>query len=464
MIEDLRDESDENNPVRLIVVPRSNRIDKDALMSHLFATTELQKNVRVNFNAIGLNGKPRVFDLKDILKEWIKFRTETVKRRLQHRLDWVNDRLHILEGLLKAYLNLDEVIKIIRTHDDPKKSLMKKFKLSELQANAILDIRLRQLAKLEEEAILEEKKLLASEAKDIEKILNSSSRLKTLIKKELNEDLEEYGDERNSNIVEVEEAKAFDEKDLISNDPMTVVLSKRGWIRAAKGHDIDPQSLQYREGDEYLSSSTARNSQNAVIIDSFGKAFTLPIHKLPSARGQGDPVSGSINSQSGSTFAGVVAGTDDDYCLLASTSGYGFIAKIAELQTKNKSGKTALNTKGAIPLGPEKVIKINDSYLAAITEEGKMLLIESSDLPILSKGKGNKIINIDKKQFEAKENKLIFLKSLVKGSSLKIYSGKQNYTIKSKDLENFVGTRGRKGNFLPKGYRRVDAVEVIVEE
>ena len=464
MIEDLRDESDENNPVRLIVVPRSNRIDKDALMSHLFATTELQKNVRVNFNAIGLNGKPRVFDLKDILKEWIKFRTETVKRRLQHRLDWVNDRLHILEGLLKAYLNLDEVIKIIRTHDDPKKSLMKKFKLSELQANAILDIRLRQLAKLEEEAILEEKKLLASEAKDIEKILNSSSRLKTLIKKELNEDLEEYGDERNSNIVEVEEAKAFDEKDLISNDPMTVVLSKRGWIRAAKGHDIDPQSLQYREGDEYLSSSTARNSQNAVIIDSFGKAFTLPIHKLPSARGQGDPVSGSINSQSGSTFAGVVAGTDDDYCLLASTSGYGFIAKIAELQTKNKSGKTALNTKGAIPLGPEKVIKINDSYLAAITEEGKMLLIESSDLPILSKGKGNKIINIDKKQFEAKENKLIFLKSLAKGSSLKIYSGKQNYTIKSKDLENFVGTRGRKGNFLPKGYRRVDAVEVIVEE
>ena len=464
MIEDLRDESDENNPVRLIVVPRSNRIDKDALMSHLFATTELQKNVRVNFNAIGLNGKPRVFDLKDILKEWIKFRTETVKRRLQHRLDWVNDRLHILEGLLKAYLNLDEVIKIIRTHDDPKKSLMKKFKLSELQANAILDIRLRQLAKLEEEAILEEKKLLASEAKDIEKILNSSSRLKTLIKKELNEDLEEFGDERNSNIVEVEEAKAFDEKDLISNDPMTVVLSKRGWIRAAKGHDIDPQSLQYREGDEYLSSSTARNSQNAVIIDSFGKAFTLPIHKLPSARGQGDPVSGSINSQSGSTFAGVVAGTDDDYCLLASTSGYGFIAKIAELQTKNKSGKTALNTKGAIPLGPEKVITINDSYLAAITEEGKMLLIESSDLPILSKGKGNKIINIDKKQFEAKENKLIFLKSLPKGSSLKIYSGKQNYTIKSKDLENFVGTRGRKGNFLPKGYRRVDAVEVIVEE
>ena len=464
MIEDLRDESDENNPVRIIVVPRSNRIDKTALISHLFATTELQKNVRVNLNAIGLNGKPRVFDLKSILKEWIKFRSETVKRRLQHRLDWVNDRLHILDGLLKAYLNLDEVIKIIRTHDEPKKALVKKFKLTEIQANAILDIRLRQLAKLEEEAILLEKKDLSTEAKEIEKILKSTSRLKTLIKKELKEDLDEYGDDRNSNLVEAQEAKAFDEKDLISNDPMTVVLSKRGWIRAAKGHDIDPQSLQYREGDEYLSSATARNSQNAVIIDSFGKAFTLPIHKLPSARGQGDPVSSSINSQSGSTFAGVVAGTEEDHCVLTANNGYGFIAKVEELQTKNKSGKTALNTKGAIPLGPEKLTSIEDSYIAAITEEGKMLLIEANDLPILAKGRGNKIIGIDKKKFETKENRLIFLKTLNKGDNLKIYSGKQSYMIKSKDLENFVGSRGRKGNFLPKGYRRVDKVEVISEE
>ncbi len=463
MIEDLRDESDETNPVRIIISPRSNRIDKNALMSHLFATTELQKNVRVNLNVIGLNGKPRVFDLKGILKEWIKFRTETVKRRLQHRLDWVNDRLHILDGLLKAYLNLDEVIKIIRTQDEPKKVLMKKFKLSEIQANAILDIRLRQLAKLEEEAILLEKKDLSSEAKEIEKILGSSSRLKTLLKKELKEDLEEYGDARNSDLVEAEEAKAFDEKDLISNDPMTVVLSKRGWIRAAKGHEIDPESLQYREGDDFLSSVTARNSQNAVIIDSFGKAFTLPIHKLPSARGQGDPVSSSINSQSGSTFAGVVAGTEEEYCLLAANSGYGFIAKISDLQTKNKSGKAALNTKGAIPLGPEKLTSLRNSYIASITEEGKMLLIDSKDLPILSKGKGNKIINIDKKKFESKENKLVFIKTLQKGSDLKIYSGKQSYTVKAKDLENFVGTRGRKGNFLPKGYRRVEKLEVITE-
>jgi topoisomerase-4 subunit A len=462
MIEDLRDESDEENPSRIIVVPRSNRIDKDALMSHLFSTTDLEKNVRVNMNAIGLNGKPQVFDLKRILKEWLKFRTDTVRRRLQHRLDWVNDRLHILDGLLVAFLNLDEVIKIIRTHDEPKKELMKKFKLSEIQANAILDIRLRQLAKLEEESILAEKNELFSEAKDIEKTLGSASRLKTLIKKELKEDLDEFGDKRNSSMVEAKESKAFDEKELISNDPMTVVLSKRGWIRAAKGHDTDPESLQYREGDGYLSSSKARNSQNAVILDNFGKAYSLPIHKLPSARGQGDPVSGSINAQSGATFSGVVAGNDEDLCILAADSGYGFIAKIVDLQTKNKSGKAALNTKGAIPLSPQKLASIENSFIVSISEEGKMLLIEAADLPILSKGKGNKIISIDKKQYAAKENKLLHLLALPKEASLKIYSGKQHYEIKSKDLNNFVGARGRKGNYLPKGFRRIDSAEALL--
>jgi topoisomerase-4 subunit A len=464
MIEDLRDESDEENPSRIIVVPRSNRIDKDALMSHLFSTTDLEKNVRVNMNAIGLNGKPQVFDLKRILKEWLKFRTDTVRRRLQHRLDWVNDRLHILDGLLVAFLNLDEVIKIIRTHDEPKKELMKKFKLSEIQANAILDIRLRQLAKLEEESILAEKNELFSEAKDIEKTLGSASRLKTLIKKELKEDLDEFGDKRNSSMVEAKESKAFDEKELISNDPMTVVLSKRGWIRAAKGHDTDPESLQYREGDGYLSSSKARNSQNAVILDNFGKAYSLPIHKLPSARGQGDPVSGSINAQSGATFSGVVAGNDEDLCILAADSGYGFIAKIVDLQTKNKSGKAALNTKGAIPLSPQKLASIENSFIVSISEEGKMLLIEAADLPILSKGKGNKIISIDKKQYAAKENKLLHLLALPKEASLKIYSGKQHYEIKSKDLNNFVGARGRKGNYLPKGFRRIDSAEALLTQ
>ena len=391
MIDDLRDESDEDNPSRIIVVPRSNRIDKAALMSHLFATTDLEKNIRVNINAIGLNGKPQVFDLKKILKEWLKFRTDTVKRRLQNRLDWVNDRLHILEGLLVAYLNLDKVIKIIRTHDKPKKELMKKFKLSEIQANAILDIRLRQLAKLEEEAILSEKNELSQEAKDIEKTLSSTSRLKTLIKKELKEDLEEFGDERNSSLTEAEESKAFDEKELISNDPMTVVLSQRGWIRAAKGHDVDAESLQYREGD-------------------------------------------------------------------------GYIAKISDLQTKNKSGKAAINVKGAKPLDPKTIKSIEDSFIVSISSEGKMLLIEATDLPILSKGKGNKIISIDKTKHAAAEDELLHLVVLPKGGSLKLNSGKQHYVIKPNDLNNFVGTRGRKGNFLPKGFRRVDSTEVIVPE
>ena len=463
LIEDLRDESDGENPVRIIVVPRSNRVDKEALMSHLFATTELQKNVRVNLNIIGLNGRPRVFNLRDLLKEWITFRTQTVKRRLQNRLDWLDDRLHILDGLMIAYLNIDEVIKIIRTQDNPKKQLMKKFKLSEVQANAILDIRLRQLAKLEEESITTERDSLKDEAKELEKILGSSTRLKTLIKKELKEDKGEFGDERNSFLTEADEAKAFDEKELISNDPMTIVLSEKGWIRAAKGHDIDVESLQYREGDSYLSSALARNSQNSVVLDNFGKAYTLPVHQLPSARGQGDPVSGKINAQSGATFSGVIAGPEDSLAVLASELGYGFVVNLGDLQTKNKSGKAALNAKGSKPITPKYLSSFEETYIAAISKEGKMLIIESSELPVLSKGKGNKIISIDKKKYEAKEDKLKFVITFCKGNSLKLYSGKQHYVIKPNDLENFVGTRGRKGNFLPKGYRKVEKVEVISE-
>ena len=463
LIEDLRDESDGENPVRIIVIPRSNRVDKNALMSHLFATTDLQKNVRVNLNVIGLGGRPKVFDLREILKEWITFRTQTVKRRLQHRLDWLNDRLHILEGLMIAYLNLDEVIKIIRTHDDPKKQLIKKFKLTEIQANAILDIRLRQLAKLEEQGIIEERDSLKAEAKEIEKILNSASRLKTLIKKELKEDQEEFGDERNSMLAEAEEAKAFDEKELISNDPMTVVLSEKGWIRAAKGHDVDVEGLQYRECDSYLSSSLARNSQNAVLLDNFGKAYTLPIHQLPSARGQGDPVSGKINAQSGATFPGVISGSEETLAVLASNLGYGFVVKLGDLQTKNKSGKAALNAKNAKPITPKILSAVEDNYIASITKEGKMLIIEACELPILGKGKGNKIISIDKKKFEAKEDQLMYLVTFKKGDSIKLYSGKQHFIIKPNDLENFLGNRGRKGNFLPKGYRKVDKAEVIPE-
>ena len=342
MIVDLRDESDEENPTRLVLVPKSNRVDKDAVMKHLFATTDLQKNYRVNMNLIGLNGKPQTRDIKLVLKEWLKFRSQTVTRRLQYRLDWVLDRLHILEGLLVIYLNIDEVINIIRNEDEPKKVLQKKFKLSVVQVDAILEIRLRQLAKLEEIKIKEEQSNLDSERKDLEKLLGSKTRLKTLIKKELKADAEIYGDQRNSPIVTREEASAFDETELISSDPVTVVLSERGWIRAAKGHEIDPESLNYREGDSYFSSALSRNNQNAVFLDSKGKAYTLPCHSLPSARGQGEPLSGRLNAESGETFMGVISGTTEEKVVLATSSGYGFLANLGDLQTKNKSGKAAI--------------------------------------------------------------------------------------------------------------------------
>ncbi len=464
MIVDLRDESDEENPTRLVLVPKSNRVDKDAVMKHLFATTDLQKNYRVNMNLIGLNGKPQTRDIKLVLKEWLKFRSQTVTRRLQYRLDWVLDRLHILEGLLVIYLNIDEVINIIRNEDDPKKVLQKKFKLSVVQVDAILDIRLRQLAKLEEIKIKEEQSNLDSERKDLEKLLGSKTRLKTLIKKELKADAEIYGDQRNSPIVTREEASAFDETELISSDPVTVVLSERGWIRAAKGHEIDPESLNYREGDSYFASALSRNNQNAVFLDSKGKAYTLPCHLLPSARGQGEPLSGRLNAESGETFMGVISGTTEEKVVLATSSGYGFLANLGDLQTKNKSGKAAIrvqeNAKVLIP----KLIEDEKDVLAAISNQGRMLVFPHSELPQLARGKGNKIIGIPKANFELGEEFLQELAVISEGRELKLISGKRHFTIKFKDLENFYGNRGRRGNFLPKGFRKVDKVEVVTPE
>ena len=464
MIVDLRDESDEENPTRLVLVPKSNRVDKDAVMKHLFATTDLQKNYRVNMNLIGLNGKPQTRDIKLVLKEWLTFRSQTVTRRLQYRLDWVLDRLHILEGLLVIYLNIDEVINIIRNEDDPKKVLQKKFKLSVVQVDAILEIRLRQLAKLEEIKIKEEQSNLDSERKDLEKLLGSKTRLKTLIKKELKADAEIYGDQRNSPIVTREEASAFDETELISSDPVTVVLSERGWIRAAKGHEIDPESLNYREGDSYFSSALSRNNQNAVFLDSKGKAYTLPCHSLPSARGQGEPLSGRLNAESGETFMGVISGTTEEKIVLATSSGYGFLANLGDLQTKNKSGKAAIrvqeNAKVLIP----KLIEDEKDVLAAISNQGRMLVFPHSELPQLARGKGNKIIGIPKANFESGEEFLQELAVISEGRELKLISGKRHFTIKFKDLENFYGNRGRRGNFLPKGFRKVDKVEVVTPE
>ena len=461
MIVDLRDESDEENPTRLVLVPKSNRVDKDAVMNHLFATTDLQKNYRVNMNLIGLNGKPQTRDIKSVLKEWLTFRTQTVTRRLQHRLDWVLDRLHILEGLLVVYLNIDEVINIIRNEDEPKKVLQKKFKLSVVQVDAILEIRLRQLAKLEEIKIKEEQGTLDTERKELEKLLSSKARLKTLIKKELKADAEIYGDDRNSPIVVREEATAFDEAELISSDPVTLVLSERGWIRAAKGHDVDAESLNYREGDSYFSSALSRNNLNAIFLDSKGKAYTLPCHSLPSARGQGEPLSGRLNAESGETFMGVMSGKDDEQVVLASSSGYGFIAKLIDLQTKNKSGKAAIRVQENAKVLKPYLVESENDYLAAITNQGRMLVFPCSELPQLARGKGNKIIGIPKANFDSGEDFLQEVVTLNEEKELKLISGKRHFTIKFKDLENFAGNRGRRGNFLPKGFRKVDRVEVV---
>ena len=461
MIIDLRDESDEESPTRLVLVPKSNRVDKEAVMNHLFATTDLQKNYRVNMNLIGLNGKPQTRDIKLVLKEWLSFRTQTVTRRLQYRLDWVLDRLHILEGLLIVFINIDEVISIIRNEDEPKKVLQKKFKLSVIQVDAILEIRLRQLAKLEEIKIKEEQGNLDSERKELEKLLGSKSRLKTLIKKELKADAEVYGDERNSPIVYREEATAFDETELISSDPVTVILSERGWVRAAKGHDIDPESLNYREGDTFFASAKGRNNQNAVFLDSKGKAYTLPCHSLPSARSQGEPLSGRLNAESGETFAGVVSGPIELQVVLVSSSGYGFVANLGDLQTKNKSGKAALRVQEGAQVLIPRVVENENDLVAAITNQGRMLVFPLTELPQLARGKGNKIIGIPKASFESGEDFLQEVAVLGEGRELRLLSGKRHFTIKSKDLENFVGNRGRRGNFLPKGFRNVDGIEVI---
>ena len=461
MIVDLRDESDEESPTRLVLVPKSNRVDKEAVMNHLFATTDLQKNYRVNMNLIGLNGKPQTRDIKLVLKEWLSFRTQTVTRRLQYRLDWVLDRLHILEGLLVVFINIDEVISIIRNEDEPKKVLQKKFKLSVIQVDAILEIRLRQLAKLEEIKIKEEQGSLDSERKDLEKLLGSKTRLKTLIKKELKADAEVYGDERNSPIVYREEATAFDETELISSDPVTVILSERGWVRAAKGHDIEPESLNYREGDTFFASAKGRNNQNAVFLDSKGKAYTLPCHSLPSARSQGEPLSGRLNAESGETFAGVISGPVESQVVLASSSGYGFVANLGDLQTKNKSGKAALRVQEGAQVLIPRAVENEQDVLAAITNQGRMLVFPLTELPKLARGKGNKIIGIPKASFESGEDFLQEVAVLGEGRELRLLSGKRHFTIKSKDLENFVGNRGRRGNFLPKGFRNVDGIEVI---
>ena len=462
MVADLRDESDHENPTRLVVVPRSNRVDLESLMSHLFASTDLERSYRVNLNMIGVDGRPGVKGLDRILKEWLSFRTDTVTRRLQFRLEKVTKRLHILDGYLIAFLNIDEVIHIIRTEDKPKPALMKRFKISDVQAEAILELKLRNLAKLEEMNIRTEQDELEKERDSLEKTLGSKARLKTLIKKELIAVAEKFGDERRSPLVERDEAKAFSELELMSADPITVVMSDKGWIRAAKGHEIDPATLSYKSGDSYKMSALGRSNQPTVILDSTGRAYTIASHNLPSARGQGEPVTGRINPPSGATFEGLMMGDESALYLLASDAGYGFVAKLGDLQTKNRAGKGALTLpKGGRVLQPAKIDTTEGAWVVAASNEGRLLVFSLADLPQMARGKGNKIIGIPPARVQAREEWVVAVQVVREQDTLVVHSGKRHYALKFKDLEHYQGERGRRGNKLPKGFQKVD--RMIVE-
>ena len=463
MVADLRDESDHEHPTRFVVVPRSNRVDLDGLMSHLFATTDLERNYRVNLNVIGIDGRPGVKSLATILLEWLEFRRTTVRRRLEHRLEKVLKRLHILEGYLVAYLNIDEVIRIVWEEDEPRPALMARFQLTELQADAILDLKLRNLAKLEEMKIRGEQNELAEERDDLEKTLGSDARLKTLIKKELESVANDHGDDRRSPIVEREEAKAFSELELTTADPLTIVLSEKGWIRAAKGHDIDPEALSYKSGDGFKLAAKGRSNQPTVVFDSTGRSYSLPSHQLPSARGQGEPLTGRINPPSGATFEALLTGVDADRYLLASDAGYGFVGRFADLQTKNKAGKAVLSLpKGAGVLQPGSVGSADETAMvAAVSNEGRLLVFPLTDLPELSRGKGNKIIGIPTPRAAAREELMVGAVVLVPGNVLQITAGKRHLKLKFSDLEHYRGERGRRGNKLPNGFQKVVAVDVL---
>lgn len=460
-LEDLRDESDHETPTRLVLVPRSSRIDVDRLMNHLFASTDLERSYRVNLNVIGLDGLPRVMDLKEMLSEWIAFRVITVRRRLEHRLDQVVRRLHILDGYLIAFLNIDEVIDIVRNAEDPKQRLMKRFKLSEEQANAILDLRLRHLARLEEMKLKTEQDELSAERKQLEKTLSSERRIKTLIRDELSEDIERYGDARRSPLVARGQARAMDEAELIPSDPITVVLSEKGWVRAAKGHDMDPRSLSFRSGDNYRDHAQGRTNQFAVFLDSTGRCYSLPAHTLPSARGLGEPLSGRLTPPDGASFAGVMMGMPDSLYLLASDAGYGFIARLQDLYAKNKAGKAVLSLpKGAQVLQPRHIDDPKTDQIAMITNAGRMLVIHCSDLQELSRGKGLKIIQIPPARVADRSEYVVAVAAVPAGMSLIVYAGQRHLRMKAADLAHYAGVRGRRGNKLPRGFQRVTGVEL----
>ncbi len=462
MISDIRDLSDQEEPTRIMIVPRSNRVDKDALLSHLFATTDLEKSHKVNMTVIGLNRRPQTLGLVEILRQWLEFRQQTVIRRLEFRLNKIRERLHILEGLLIAYLNLDEIIRIIRTHDEPKPALMQAFALTDIQAEAILQIRLRQLAKLEEIKIKKEQQELQKDGDWIEKTLASNKRLKTLIKSELSEDAKRYGDARKTLIVERREAQAIKEVELTAAEPVTVVLSAGGWVRAARGHDVNPLNLNYKAGDEFLGAARGKSNHPAVFLDTRGRSYSLPAHTLASARGQGEPLTGKLTLSKGARFLAVVMGKPGWKVLLASDAGYGFVTDIANMVTKNTKGKAMLTVpRGCEPLPPVYVGNYEAGQVVAVTTEGYMLVIPVKALPELPRGKGNKIIQIPPAKLKKREEFLKLLEIVPTGATIKIHAGKQSVRFTPGNLSDFSGERGRRGKKLPRGYRNADRIEII---
>ncbi|MCF6217998.1 MAG: DNA topoisomerase IV subunit A [Gammaproteobacteria bacterium] len=461
IVEDLRDESDHENPTRLVIVPRSNRVNAEQLMAHLFATTDLERTYRANMNVIGLDGRPQVKNLRTMLSEWLSFRTVTVRRRLQYRLDKVNSRLHILDALLIAFLNIDEVIHIIRTEDKPKPVLISRFSITPEQAEAILDLKLRHLAKLEEMKIRGEQSELATERDFLEKILASERRLKTLLRKELESDAEKYGDDRRSPIVERSAAKALDETALISSEAITVVLSEKGWVRAAKGHEVEPSSLSYKAGDGFLSAAKGKSNQQVFFLDDHGRSYSLAAHTLPSARGQGEPLTGRLNPTEGARFSHVLMGQNEQLCLVASDAGYGFVTKLSNLHTKNRAGKALMTLPDAArPLAPL-LFGSPDLLVAAITNEGRLLIFPVAELPELSKGKGVKIISIPANRASEREELLINLQLIKQGATVVIFAGQRHCKLRGRDLEYYFGERGRRGSKLPRGFQKVDRVEAV---
>ena len=462
MLEDIRDEADHENPIRIVLVPRSNRVDTDALMAHLFATTDLEKSYRVNMNMIGLDHKPAVKGLLEILNEWLAFRRTTVTRRLQYRLDKVLSRLHILEGLMIAFLNIDEVIEIIRNEDDPKAELMARFNLSDEQADAILNLRLRHLAKLEENQLKAEQDELEKERLNLETILGSERRLNTLIKKEIQEDAKKYASPRMSQLVEREEAKMISESDMTPAEPVTVILSEMGWVRCAKGHDIDPKSLSYKAGDNYRAHACGKSNQAVVFIDSTGRSYALDPLSLPSARSQGEPLTGKLNLSAGATIEYVVMASEQQELLMASDAGYGFICKFEDLIARNKAGKALISLPENAKVMEPKTLANATTLVVAMTSAGRMLIFPVKDLPALSKGKGNKIVTIPAANAKERRELLVKLLLISDQASLEFHSGKRKIVLKPEELQKFRAERGRKGSTLPRGLHT--NVEIVVIE